>query len=298
MGAPQLIEDAMTAIDLAGKSIIVSGAGSGLGQAMTLGLAGAGASVLAIDIDPSRIAETVQSAKALDGQVVGQECDVRSIDSCETAVKAAIDRLGGLTGLVNCAGIGMPHLNPNYISDPVHFWKADPSRWQDVIDVNVRGPFLLARAVAPTLLERGWGRIVNVTTSFNTMIRGANMPYGQSKAALEAASNSWSEDLKDSGVTCNVLVPGGAANTRLIPEESPYDRDALIQPDVMIRPIIWLMSDLSDGVNGQRFVGRYWAADADWQTGAAASGAPIAWPELAAKAAQGGQPKPKGGYNI
>ena len=286
----------MTGINLAGKIVIVSGAGSGLGRAMSLGLAEAGATVLGFDVDAARANATAGEAKGMKGRVEPAAADVRKVEDCARLVETAVGKLGGLTGLVNCAGIGMPHLSKTYLSDPVHFWKADPQRWQDVIDVNVRGPFLLARATTPHMLGKKWGRIVNVTTSFNTMIRGANMPYGQSKAALEAATNSWSEDLAGTGVTANVLVPGGAADTRLIPDDSPYDRTKLIRPEVMVAPIRWLMSDLSDGVTGMRFIGQRWDPAAPWQEAMKAAGSGAAWPELAAEAAKAGQPVPKGGF--
>ncbi len=97
------------------------------------------------------------------------------------------------------------------------------------------------------------------------------------------------------GVTVNVLVPGGAADTGLIPADSPYDRSKLISPAVMETPICWLMSDQSNGVTGKRFIGQQWTlrllgrGDGSFRSGAA-------WPELAAAAAAAGQPVPKGGF--
>ncbi len=282
--------------DLKGKVVIVTGAGSGLGAAMTMGLTAAGASVLGVDIDESRAGETANAAKAAGhkGQVATFACDVRKEADCAGAVEAAKSKLGGLTGLVNCAGLGMAHLKPDAFKNTPKFWEADPQRWQDIMDVNVRGPFLLARAVAPHLIAQKWGRIVNVTTSFNTMIRGGTMPYGQTKASLEAASNSWADDIKDTGVTVNILVPGGAADTRMVPEDSPYPRERLLKPHVMIAPIQWLMSNESDGVNGMRFIGNLWDPAADWKDAMKKAGARIAWPELAAQAAAAGQPVPVG----
>ena len=90
----------------------------------------------------------------------------------------------------------------------------------------------MGRTVAPYLMAQNQGRLVNVTTSLNTMIRGGNMPYGQSKASLEAATASWAEDFDVAGsaVTANVLVPGGAADTPMVPHESPYNREKLVKP--------------------------------------------------------------------
>lgn len=289
----------MATSSLEGKSVIVTGAGSGLGQAMTLGLAAAGADVLALDIVKSRASETARHAREgkCSGKVVAHGCDVRSEEACADAVEAAKSKLGGLTGVVNCAGLGMNYLRPDFHARPLRFWEADPKRWQDIIDVNIRGPFLLARAAAPHFIAAKWGRIVNVTTSFNTMMRGANMPYGQTKAALEAASAAWAQELEGSGVTVNVLVPGGAADTPMIPKETTYDRKKLVKPTVMVAPICWLMSSASDGVTGRRFVGQLWDPKATWQEASARAGAPAAWPELAAQAAAG-QSKPRGGFKV
>jgi NAD(P)-dependent dehydrogenase (short-subunit alcohol dehydrogenase family) len=158
------------------------------------------------------------------------------------------------------------------------------------MDVNVRGAFLMARAAAPHMIAQKWGRIVNVTTSMNTMIRGGNMPYGQSKASLEAATASWADDLKETGVSANVLVPGGAADTPMVPDESHYDRSSLVKPEVMVAPVCWLASKASDGFNQMRFIGRYWNPDASDEENIRAAGAPAAWPELAEQASVG-QPR-------
>lgn len=288
----------MAAARLEGKVVIVTGAGSGLGQAMAVALARDGASVLALDIDAARAADTVKQAGSSAGKILAYGCDVRSETACKAAVETAQSKFGNLTGLVNCAGLGMAYLRPDAFAKPPAYWEADPQRWQDMMDVNVRGPFLLARTAAPLLIARKWGRIVNVTTSFNTMIRGGTMPYGQSKAALEAASCSWAEDHKDTGVTVNVLVPGGAADTRLVPDDSPFDRSTMIKPDVMMAPISWLMSTESDGITGMRFVGKLWDPKQPWKEAMKASGAPIAWPDLARAAAATGQPVPKGRTTI
>ncbi len=276
-------------IDLTGKQVIVTGAGSGLGQAMALGLTSAGAAVLGLDLLGDRLQETARKAKSAGakGTFVPLACDVRSETSCNAAVATAKEKLGGLTGLVNCAGLGMAYLSRDAFAKPPKFWEADPTRWWDMMDVNVRGPFLLSRAAMPTLLASGWGRIVNVTTSFNTMIASGNMPYGQSKAALEAASASWAADTRGTGVTVNILVPGGAADTALVPQDAPFDRDKLVKPDVMVAPIVWLMSSVSDGTTGMRFVGKKWDPAKPWQEAMQLSSGPVAWPDLAAAAAEG-----------
>jgi NAD(P)-dependent dehydrogenase (short-subunit alcohol dehydrogenase family) len=89
------------------------------------------------------------------------------------------------------------------------------------------------------------------------MLEGLS-PYGPSKAGLEAATAVWAKDLSGTGVTVNALLPGGAANTRMVPKEEAPDRTKLVQPEAMMAPIVWLMSQASDGVTGRRFVARDW----------------------------------------
>lgn len=271
--------------DLNGKICIVTGAGSGLGKAMALGLAAAGAAVAGVDINQENLDAT--AAEATGGGVLPIRIDLTVVEEADSAIATTIEKLGGLHVLVNCAGLGMPTLRRDYWNNRLYFWQADPEPWQRLIDVNVRGTFLMARAATPHLLEQKWGRIINVTTSLNTMIRGGNMPYGQSKAALEAATASWADDLTDTGVTANVLVPGGASDTPMVPHESPYDREKLVPPGVMVAPVCWLASNDSDGINSMRFLARNWNPEASDEDNIAAAGAAAAWPELANQAAKG-----------
>jgi 3-oxoacyl-[acyl-carrier protein] reductase len=98
-------------------------------------------------------------------------------------------------------------------------------------------------------------------------------PYGPSKAALEAATAVWAKDLASTGVTVNALLPGGPANTRMIPAHEASDRSKLVQPEVMMAPIVWLMSSASDGVTGRRFVAKDWDRSLDPRAAAEKAGA-------------------------
>jgi 3-oxoacyl-[acyl-carrier protein] reductase len=281
-------------MNLDGTVCLVTGAGSGLGFAMTTGLLAAGARVAALDVSEQNLA-------ALRGQCPEHrdflqtiKCDISSEEDCARSVAEVLTRFGAIGVLVNCAGLGMSHIKRDFLRTPPRFWEITPAKWRDMIEVNINGAFILSRAAAPHMMERGWGRIVNVTTSFSTMIRGGNMPYGASKAALEAMSHAWVEDLAGTGVTVNVLIPGGAAATPMIPEDSPYDRGALVNPAVMKAPICWLASRLSDGVTGRRFIGRLWDPSLPSSEAAERSSSPIAWPDLASNALAG-QPRSAGG---
>lgn len=131
------------------------------------------------------------------------------------------------------------------------------------------------------MMRQGWGRIVNVTTSLGTMIRDGSPTYGPSKAALEAFSAIMAKDLAGTGVTVNVLVPGGMTNTGMIPQEAGYQRADMIQPEVMAPPLAWLVSDAAADVTGRRFLAVHWDPALPPAEAAARAGAPVAWTDIA-----------------
>jgi 3-oxoacyl-[acyl-carrier protein] reductase len=180
-------------------------------------------------------------------------------------------------GLVNNAGIGMQGFGHVQVGPRRRFYEHDAEAWRRAIDTNFNGPFMMAKAIAPTLVAQGWGRIVNIVTSHFTMVMDGFSPYGPSKAALEAATVVWSKDLAGTGVTVNALLPGGPGNTRMIPTEEVPDRSKLVQPEVMMAPIVWLMSPKSDGVTGRRFIARLWDSSLDPTAAVAIAGAPGGW---------------------
>ena len=171
------------------------------------------------------------------------------------AVGEVWDRLGGLDVLVNNAGIGMRTVNPRFLTDPQPFWEVTPEGFRDVVDTKVTGAFLVARAVAPRMVAAGSGRIVTISMSERTMTRRGFVPYGPSGAAVEALSRVMAADLADTPVTVNMLLPGGATATGMVPEDTPAEvRERLLDPAVMGPPIVWLASARAAGVHDQRIV--------------------------------------------
>ena len=262
-------------------AVIVTGGARGLGRAMTLALARAGVHVAVAELASSKpqIAELMDLARAggIADHIFAIDCDVTRFADCERAVAETIAHYGAIHGVVNNAGIGMQDIGNVLVGARKKFHEVDAEAWRRAIDVNVNGPFNMAKAVAPGLVEQGWGRIVNIETSTATMTMQGFSPYGPSKAALESATVIWSKDLDGSGVTVNALAPGGAANTRMIPAGEPIDRMTLVQPEAMQAPIVWLMSTQSDGVNGRRIIAKEWDAARLAATPADKVGVPAGW---------------------
>jgi 3-oxoacyl-[acyl-carrier protein] reductase len=270
-----------------GKIAIVTGGASGMGRIMARALLDNGAKVAAVDRNPEGLASFVKEAAAMGAgdRLATFAVDVRYVAPVEQVVARTIAHFGGLHALINNAGLGM-HQVLHATNRKIKFWEAPPDKWQALMDVNVRGAFLTSRAVVPHFLKQKWGRIVNVTTSFDTMLEEGFSPYGPSKAALEAQSAIWAKDLAGTGVSLNILIPGGAADTPFVPDRPGLDRARdLVRPEVMAAPIVWLVSDESDGVSGCRFVGRLWNGNLPPSEAAAQNKAPIGWPGFGVQSA-------------
>jgi len=240
--------------DLDGTRVLVTGATSGLGRAMAEALSRAGARVALSGRDRVR-AEGV--AAQLGPTAVGLELDVRHEASVQAGVEETYQRLGGVDVLVNNAGIGMRTVNPHFFADPQPFWQVSASGFRDVMETKVTGSFLVARAVVPRMLAAGGGRLVMISMNHETMIRRGFVPYGPSGAGVEALARVMAADLADTPVTVNILLPGGATATGMIPPDVPSEvRANLLDPAIMGPPIVWLASEDAAGVHDERIVAK------------------------------------------
>jgi gluconate 5-dehydrogenase len=230
--------------------VLVTGATSGLGRAMAQALSAAGARVAVASRDAERAERAADELGAL-----GLALDVRDEDSVRSCVEAARDRLGGLDMLVNNAGIGMRTVNPRFMTEPQPFWRVTAAGFRDVLETKATGCFLMARTVVELMLAQGGGRIVNVSMNTQTMTRQGFVPYGPAGAAVEALSRVMAADLAGSPVTVNLLLPGGATDTGMIPDDVPaQDRSGLLPPSIMGPPIVWLASPDAAGIHDERIV--------------------------------------------
>jgi NAD(P)-dependent dehydrogenase (short-subunit alcohol dehydrogenase family) len=245
----------MAALD--GVRALVTGSTSGLGHAMASALASAGACVAV----SGRSAERAEGVAAeLGGGAFGLSMDVRSEESVRACVDEVWGRLGGIDLLVNNAGIGMRTVNPDFLSEPQPFWAVAPGGFRDVVETKLTGCFLVARAVVPRMLAAGGGRVVNISMNESTMVRRGFVPYGPAGAGVEALSRVMAADLAGSSVRVNLLLPGGATDTGMVPSDVPDAvRSSLLSPDVMGPPIVWLATA---DVHDERIVASEWRAPA------------------------------------
>jgi NAD(P)-dependent dehydrogenase (short-subunit alcohol dehydrogenase family) len=236
--------------DLKSTRVLVTGGTSGLGKAMAIALSSAGARVALTSRDASRARATAAEIGA-----AGVELDVRDERSVRAGIDAAYEELGGVDVLVCNAGIGMRSVNPRFMTDPQSFWEVPPDGFRDVIETKITGSFLVARAVAPRMLDAGAGRIVVISMNEQTMTRRGFVPYGPAGAGVEALARVMAADLAGTPVTVNILLPGGATATGMVPDDvAPDVRERLLDPSIMGPPIVWLCSEDAAGVHDQRIV--------------------------------------------
>lgn len=237
---------------LNGTRAIVTGATSGLGRAMAAALVDGGARVAVTSRRRDRADETAMELGPL---AAGFELDVRREESVRACLDQVYERFGGVDLLVNNAGIGMQTVNPSFLTSPQPFWEVSSGGFRDVIETKVTGVFLLAREVVPRMLEAGGGRVVNISMNTETMTRQGFVPYGPAGAGVEALSRIMAADLAGTTVTVNILLPGGATATGMVPDEvSSQTRSTLLHPSIMGPPIVWLASAHAAGVHDERIV--------------------------------------------
>jgi NAD(P)-dependent dehydrogenase (short-subunit alcohol dehydrogenase family) len=279
---------------LSGRTALVTGAAGGIGRELVRALLGAGANVMAADVDDAglqRLAETML-AEGLAERLATRRLDISDQPACAAAVEATRERFGSLDILVNNGALGMGVIREDHMANLVDIEEIAPQVWDRFVAVNFSGAWYLTRAAVPAMKRAGWGRIVNVTTSFFTMLRGGFHPYGPVKAGLEAMSAGHAKEFDGTGITVNVVVPGGPADTPMVPASSGMRRKDLIPPVVMTYPLLWLCSSDADRITGKRYVAAKWDPAAPVEAARAASEAPIAWPDLATSPVwPGGTPK-------
>jgi 3-oxoacyl-[acyl-carrier protein] reductase len=185
---------------LAGRHAVVTGGARGIGLAIARRLMAAGASVALWDLDASVLAGGLRVLAPL-GTATSAVVDVREEEQIAQAASQSQERFGGIDILVNNAGV----LGPT-----VPTWEHTPAQWRNVLDVNLTGAWLCCRAVAPAMLARRRGRIVNIASVAGKEGNGFNAAYSASKAGLIALTKSLGKELASSGVLVNCITPSAA----------------------------------------------------------------------------------------
>lgn len=262
------------------KVAIVTGAASGLGKAMALALAASGIDVAAVDRNESALATLRTEGADRLGAIHEFPADLAQTAAIEGLVNTILERLGRIDILVNNAGIGQSSIRADQRRQPIRFWEVTPEQWTRFVAVNATAPIMMARAVVPHMLKAGRGRVITVTTSLGTMVRQGYLLYGASKAAAEASMAVLAADLQGTAVTANVLVPGGVTNTPLVGPDGG-DRAKMLQPAIMVPPLLWLVSDEAARITGRRFIAADWDASLPPAQAAEKADAPVAWLSIA-----------------
>jgi NAD(P)-dependent dehydrogenase (short-subunit alcohol dehydrogenase family) len=242
---------------VSGRAGVVTGAGRGIGRATAVALAARGDRVLGV----SRTESELESLAAEAGVEVFAET-VGTQAGCERIMAEARSRIGPVDILVANAGIGS--------ADERAIWEQDPAVWRQTMDVNLDGPFHLTRLASRDMVDRGWGRIVMVSSTAGRFGGPAESAYDASKHGVLGLMRSAAQDLARFGVTCNAVLPGwvktamadrsaeheaeqrGVTADQVWAERAAeYPAQRVLSPEEVAAVIVFLASEEASGVNGE-----------------------------------------------
>ncbi len=246
---------------LTGQVAIVTGAARGLGRAIAQGLAEEGATVVAVDVVEDEGKATVKAIQEDGGEAMFAQCDLRK----EEQVKALIDKntadLKRIDILVNNAGIGKV----------APLWETPTTVWDDIMAINVRGPFLCCKYVVPGMLDQKKGKIINISSAVGKQAQPLLAAYAVSKASNIAMTVALAKEVADHGITVNAVCPGpvdtpwwneprkALAGILDVPEDKVLDfftqnKQIIkipLKPENISRVVCWLASSDADLITGQ-----------------------------------------------
>jgi NAD(P)-dependent dehydrogenase (short-subunit alcohol dehydrogenase family) len=241
---------------LQGKVCLVTGASRGLGRAVALEFARQGAS-LVVNSRPSSakdLAETERQLKVIGTPVLSVTADVSQRADVERLAGEALMRFGHVDVLVNNASALGPTPMPYLVDYPIEDFNA-------VLQTNLTGPFMLTRALVGQMLGRGRGSIINVTSDAGVVGYPAWGAYGVSKAALDQLTRTWAAELEGSGVRVNSVDPGDMDTAMKRSSEPDGDTAQWAKPETRTPVFVYLASDDSTGVSGERILAGQFIAE-------------------------------------
>jgi 3-oxoacyl-[acyl-carrier protein] reductase len=231
------------------RHAIVTGGASGIGKATARRLLSDGLSVTIADLGQERIDAAVAELRGVGQAVRGALLDVTHAEAVERATREAADHMGGLDILVTCAGV----------THPGTAWETSLEDWDRVLRINLTGTFLCAKAAAPILIARGWGRIVMIASITGSHVWSERAAYAASKGGVLALARSCAADLAPHGVTVNSVSPGPIATPQTATLHSQEVRERVIgrtpmgrygTPEEVADVIAFLCSDDARFVTG------------------------------------------------
>ena len=238
-------------MSLAGKTAIVTGAGTGIGRATAQLLAQRGARVVAAGLQPDKLRETVDAITSAGGEAIAVDADLSDPAAIEQVAAAAQDAFGGTDVLVNNAAV--------YPIGPWH--EMDAAQWDAVFATNIRGYFLMARAVRPQMIARGGGAVVNVASVTFFTGNALLLAYVASKGAVIGFTRALAREAGPDGIRANAVAPGAfpTAATEIHADQEGLWRDVLEAQSIkrrgevedVARAIAFFASDDSSFVSGQ-----------------------------------------------
>ncbi|MFD8003490.1 SDR family NAD(P)-dependent oxidoreductase [Streptomyces mirabilis] len=242
----------MSTTGLAGRSVIVTGAGSGIGRATALAFAAEGARVLVADLNAEGAEKVVEEIAAAGGTAVAVTGDLSEQAVVDRVTATAVEQFGGVDVLVNNAGIMDRMSAAGEVGD---------AEWERVIRVNLTAPFLLTRAVLPHMLAAGKGAIVNTASEASLRGSAAGAAYTASKHGIAGLTKSLAVTYRNKGIRANAIAPGGTKTAITV----DADRDALgpqvlasymsnvgtaAEAEEQAAAILFLASDAASNING------------------------------------------------
>lgn len=236
---------------LTGKVAVVTGAGRGLGAAMARALAGAGARLVLVGRNAEPLGGTAKAIRESGGDADIRTCDVTQHEAFKATIASVLECDGRIDILVNNAGI-------NGRSD---FADVSEAAWDEMMAVNLKGPFLTSQAVLPAMIEQGSGKIINVVSVVGELGRPFVVPYSASKGGLRMLTRALATEVAGRNVQVNGIGPGYFVTemNREIMSDRVFHESRVARvpagrwgdPDELGGAVVFLASKASDYVSGQ-----------------------------------------------
>lgn len=236
--------------DLTGKVAIVTGAGTGIGEAIAHRLARAGAAIAVVDIDTASAAQTAEQIRGAGGQALAVQADVTSRQAVESMVAQTLAAFGHIDILVNNAGIA---------GRSVPLWELEDEDWRQVLELNLTAAFYCSRAVIRHMMNRRWGRIINIASIAGKEGNPNMIPYSASKAGVIGLTKALAKEVTRYNILVNAVSPA-VIRTKILEQVTPEQVEYMTSriplartgtPEEVAAVVHFLASEDSSFVTGQ-----------------------------------------------